>query len=230
VVFGVGVIFFLPQDTGDLFYVALGLGLAMWVALSHLVGIRERLRNKRNLRSMLSDLNTSRSYYGMLLAHVGVAVFVVGITMVTHFDIEKDVRMSPGDVVEEAGYHFEFMGAQVVPGPNFQSQRGHFKVYKDDRLVTELWPEKRTYFASRQTMTEASIDAGLFRDLYVSLGEPVGTSGDWALRVYYKPYVRWIWLGSILMGLGGFLAVSDRRYRTARKAVTLPAGAVAARG
>jgi cytochrome c-type biogenesis protein CcmF len=229
-VFGVGVIFFLPQDTGDLFYVALGLGLAMWVALSHLVGIRDRLRHKRNLRSMLSDLNTSRSYYGMLLAHLGVAVFIVGITMVTHFDIEKDVRMSPGDVVEEAGYHFEFLGAQVVPGPNFQSQRGHFKVYKDDRLVTELWPEKRTYFASRQTMTEASIDAGLFRDLYVSLGEPVGTSGDWALRVYYKPYVRWIWLGSILMGLGGFLAISDRRYRTARKSVTLPTGAVAARG
>jgi cytochrome c-type biogenesis protein CcmF len=222
---------FMPLGSDTLLLVPLGIGLAVWVLTSHLAGLRERLRHKRGFGAMLSDMTgNGRSYYGMLIAHLGVAMFIVGITMVSNFDLEKDVRMAPGDTQEAAGYRFEFLGVRDKQGPNFQSQKGHFRVYQGDRQIAELWPEKRTYVASRQTMTEASINAGFLRDLYVSLGEPVGTSGDWALRIYYKPYVRWIWLGAILMGLGGLLAITDRRYRTATKAIRLPAGAAAARG
>jgi len=107
-------------------------------------------------------------------------------------------------------------------------------VYDGDRQIAELWPEKRTYFASEKPMTEASIDWGFTRDLYVSLGEPLngngtGNGGDWALRIYYKPFVRWIWLGGLLMALGGLLAITDRRYRRARKSAKAPAGAAPAR-
>jgi cytochrome c-type biogenesis protein CcmF len=148
--------------------------------------------------------------------------------MVSNFGSEQDLRMSPGGTHEAAGYSFKFLGVEDHRGPNYTAERGHFRVFKGDEQVTELWPEKRTYLASQKPMTEASIDWGFTRDLYVSLGEPVG-DGDWAVRVYYKPFVRWIWLGSILMGIGGILAVTDRRYRTARKTAKVPAGATAAR-
>jgi cytochrome c-type biogenesis protein CcmF len=144
--------------------------------------------------------------------------------MVSNYGTETDVRMSPGDVVESAGYRFQFNGVQTVPGPNYSAQRGEFIVYRGDERVTVLHPEKRSYFAASRPMTEAAIDAGFLRDIYVSLGEPVGDQGDWALRVYYKPYVRWIWLAGILMALGGILAVTDRRYRIARRSAAVPAG------
>jgi cytochrome c-type biogenesis protein CcmF len=150
--------------------------------------------------------------------------------MVTSFGIETDVRMSPGAVHETAGYRFQFNGVTTIVGPNYQARRGEFRIFRGDRQIAVLQPEKRAYVAGGMPMTEAGIDPGLLRDLYVSLGEPVGDQGDWAVRLYYKPYVRWIWLGGILMALGGLLAVSDRRYRTARRtsAATLPAGAAAA--
>jgi cytochrome c-type biogenesis protein CcmF len=137
--------------------------------------------------------------------------------------------MSPGDVHEDSGYRFQFNGVQAVPGPNYMAQQGEFIVYKDERQIAVLYPEKRSYFSGGMPMTEAAINAGFLRDLYVSLGEPVGTDGDWALRVYYKPYVRWIWLGAIFMALGGLLAMADRRYRTLRRSADVPAGALAAR-
>jgi len=159
-----------------------------------------------------------------------VAMFIVGVTMVTNFQNEEDVRMSPGDTHELAGYRFEFLGAEQVPGPNYRADRGHFKVYSGDRQIAELFPEKRRYVGGGMPMTEAAIDPGFLRDIYVSLGEPVG-GGDWALRLYYKPYVRWIWLGAVLMALGGVLAVSDPRYRTARARAraSAAAGTAAAR-
>jgi cytochrome c-type biogenesis protein CcmF len=127
-----------------------------------------------------------------------------------------------------AGYRFEFLGVQPAPGPNYRADRGHFLVFDGDKQIAELFPEKRSYLGGGMPMTEAAIDPGLFRDIYVSLGEHVG-DGDWALRVYYKPYVRWIWLGAILMGLGGILAVSDPRYRTVRVRSTAPVGGATAR-
>jgi cytochrome c-type biogenesis protein CcmF len=204
--------------------VGLGLGLSAWLVLSHLVNLKERLRNKGGFRGLVGDLrNRSRSYYGMWLAHVAIAVFIVGATLVSNFGSETDLRMSPGDIHEIAGYRFQFNGVQPQAGPNYRAQRGEFVIYKGERPIKTLHPEKRSYLSGGMPMTEAGIDPGFLRDLYVSLGEPVGDKGDWAVRIYYKPYVRWIWLAGILMALGGLLAVSDGRYRTARKTVRMPA-------
>jgi cytochrome c-type biogenesis protein CcmF len=198
--------------------VPLGIGLAAWVVLSLLTTLRERYRHKQGLKAVLADLSgNGRSYYGMLLAHLGVAMFIVGATMVSNFGVEKDIRMSPGDSQEIEGYRFQFEGVTSQRGPNYRAERGHFLVFEGDEQIAVLEPEKRTYLVQTRPMTEAAINAGLMRDLYVSLGEPLG-NGDWSMRLYYKPYVRWIWLGSIFMGLGGLLAVTDRRYRAARRA------------
>jgi cytochrome c-type biogenesis protein CcmF len=211
---------FLPAVSGGYWLVPLGLGLAAWITLSHLTGLYDRLRHKRGLSGVLADLTSnSRSYYGMLLAHLGVAVFIVGVTLVSHFGVEKDVRMSPGSSQEVSGYRFQFDGATPANGPNYKAWRGHFRVFQGDRQIATLEPEKRSYLSGGMPMTEAAILAGLNRDLYVSLGEPVDNKGDWALRLYYKPYVRWIWLGAIFMGLGGILTLSDRRYRSATQRV-----------
>ncbi|MEJ2402745.1 MAG: heme lyase CcmF/NrfE family subunit [Candidatus Thiodiazotropha sp.] len=211
-----GLLSLIPMFSQGQVLVGLGMGLAMWVASSHLVVIRERLKHKPGLEGFWRDFKTGgRSFYGMILAHFGVAVFIVGVTLVSHFGLEHDVRMGPGDVSEIAGYEFTFEGVTVTPGPNYNANRGRFKVAKDGKVFTELEPEKRSYFVQTRPMTEAAIEWGLTRDLYVSLGEPLG-NGEWSLRLYYKPYVRWIWLGGLLMGLGGILAITDRRYRTAR--------------
>jgi len=206
----------------------------MWIVTSHIVNLKERLKHKRGPAGFWQDLRTGgRSYYSMILAHLGVAVFIVGITMVSNYGIEHDVRMSPGDTAEIADYEFKFNGVNQTPGPNYNADRGHFEVFQDGQLISILEPEKRTYFVQTRPMTEAAIDPGLTRDLYVSLGEPLG-GGDWSLRLYYKPYVRWIWLGAIFMALGGLLAITDRRYRTARmraaKAVKAGGSAAAAAG
>ena len=209
---------------------AFGLSMSAWLVGTHLISLAERLKNKGGFRGLAADFNgRNLSYYGMWTAHVGIAMFIVGVTMVSIHGSETDVRMSPGDVHEDSGYRFQFNGVQAVPGPNYMAQQGEFIVYKDERQIAVLYPEKRSYFSGGMPMTEAAINAGFLRDLYVSLGEPVGTNGDWALRVYYKPFVRWIWLGAILMALGGLLAMADRRYRTLRRSADVPAGALAAR-
>ncbi len=222
-------VMFVPLTSDTWFYVPLGVGLAVWMLISHLLGVRERLKHRQGLRSLVADFTgNGRSYYGMILAHLGVAMFIIGATMVSNFGVEKDVRMSPGDLQEISDYRFQFLGVHDHRGPNYQARRGHFLVFDGDKQVAELWPEKRTYFASSKPMTETSIDWGFTRDLYVSLGEPVG-GDDWALRIYYKPFVRWIWFGAVFMALGGILAVTDRRYRIARRTARAPAGAAATR-
>ncbi|HYN78634.1 MAG TPA: heme lyase CcmF/NrfE family subunit [Lamprocystis sp. (in: g-proteobacteria)] len=208
-------------------YVGLGLGLSAWLVAAHLISLGERLWH-RGFQGLATDLSgQGRGYYGMWLAHIGIAVFIVGVTLVSNFGSETDVRMSPGSVHEAAGYRFQFNGAKPYMGPNYRAQRGEFVVYEGDRQIAVLHPEKRAYLAGGMPMTEAGIDPGLLRDLYVSLGEPVGDQGDWAVRLYYKPFVRWIWLGGLLMALGGLLAITDRRYRTARRTASLPTGALA---
>src|SRR4029077_17092542 len=163
----------------------------------------------------------SFSYYGMLLAHLGVAVFIVGVTLVKGYESEQDVRLDLGQTVDAGGYAFKFLGVVPGPGPNYRALTGTVEVRKDGRLIETLKPEKRIYNASGQTMTIAAIDVGVLGDRYVSLGEPVGTEGSeniggaWAVRIYLKPFIDWIWTGAFLMALGGFLAVSDRRYRFA---------------
>jgi len=161
------------------------------------------------------------AWYGMNLAHLGVAVFIFGVALVKGYEQEKDLRMAPGDHVTIGGYDFTFKGTKELPGPNYASMQGAFEVRHagSGTIDRMMYPEKRMYFASGQTMTEADIDTGFLRDLYVSLGEPVDNNA-WGVRVYYKPFVDWIWGGAFLMALGGFLALSDRRYRLRREAAS----------
>jgi cytochrome c-type biogenesis protein CcmF len=152
----------------------------------------------------------------MQLAHIGVAVFIVGVTLVTGYQSEKDVRMEVGDTVTVGGYDFRLNNINRLAGPNYIAARGEFEVSKKGTAIGKMYPEKRSYTASQNVMTETAIDTGLFRDLYISLGEPVGANA-WSVRVYYKPFVDWIWGGALLMAMGGGLALSDRRYALAAR-------------
>jgi cytochrome c-type biogenesis protein CcmF len=195
--------------------VSLGLLLAFWIAASSVVQLRERVRNAAGGAGIRARLATTpRAYYGMLLAHLGVAVFVVGVTLVKGYEAERDVRMSPGDTVELAGYVFRFDGVRDVNGPNYVAARADIHVSRGASTVTRMYPEKRIYRVQNQPMTEAAIDPGFTRDLYVSLGDSLGPT-TWIVRVQVKPFVDWIWGGCLLMALGGLLAASDRRYRVA---------------
>ena len=206
--------------------VLLSMFLVFWIVVTAVQGVTHQLRGK-GLRG-LGGL--SLGFSGMTLAHLGVAVFVVGVTLTTAYSVEKDVRMAPGDSVTIMGHRFEFGGVADHQGPNYRSVMGHVTVYKGDKVVATLDPEKRTYESQANPMTEAAIDAGVTRDLYVALGEPVG-GGAWAVRVYYKSYVQWIWFGCLMMGIGGFVAALDRRYRLARRVERrAPAAAPAAPG
>jgi cytochrome c-type biogenesis protein CcmF len=192
--------------------VALGLMLAIWIVLTAILNVRDRVKTTSGQLSVWQKLGMqTRSYYGMQLAHVGVAVFIVGVTLVTGYQSEQDVRMDVGDTVNAGGYSFRFNGVTNVVGPNYQAARAEIEVSRNGNVINRMYPEKRSYTASGNVMTETAIDTGLFRDLYISLGEPV-SGGAWSVRVYYKPFVDWIWGGAILMAIGGGLALSDRRY------------------
>ena len=197
------------------FGAAIGLMLATWIVLTTLQGIRMRLANKGY--SLQSFISVPRGFYGMSIAHIGVAVFIVGITLTSIYSEEKDVRMIPGEQFVLGGYSFEFKGAISTPGPNYNAQKGFLTVSKDNQIVATMYPEKRVYRVQKSPMTEAAIDAGITRDLFIALGEPRGADGAWSLRLYVKPFIRWIWLGTIIMALGGLLAATDRRYRMAKK-------------
>jgi cytochrome c-type biogenesis protein CcmF len=153
-----------------------------------------------------------RALAGMMVAHLGIAVFCIGVVMVKTYEVESDVKMAVGDTTTVRGYTFRFDGIKELQGPNYVAAQGQMQVSKDGRPVAELHPEKRIYRVQQNPMTEAAIDAGLTRDLYVSLGEAVD-GGAWIVRVYVKPFINWIWGGCLLMALGGLLAISDRRYR-----------------
>ena len=193
----------IPLMMGEFTWLAgLGFLLAFWVIASGCLQIIRQAKAGK----------PTRSFIGMQFAHLGIAVFVIGVTMVGAYQEEKDVRMSAGDTVSVGGYQIQFQGVNVVPGPNYQAMRGTFLLNQNGKVQTMMYPEKRNYFSSTMPMTEAAIDAGLTRDIYVSLGEELPDK-SWAVRVYYKPFVDWIWGGCLLMALGGVLAISDRRYR-----------------
>jgi len=157
-----------------------------------------------------------RATIGMMVAHLGIAAFAFGVTMVKTYEVERDVKMAVGDTTEINGYTFTFQGVRDVAGPNYNAAQGLVVVTQGGSEVAQMRPEKRVYRVQTSPMTEAAIQTGLTRDLYVSLGQP--TEGDsWIVRVYYKPFVSWIWGGCLVMALGGFLAASDRRYRLARR-------------
>jgi cytochrome c-type biogenesis protein CcmF len=192
--------------------VSFSLLMAFWVITSVIVSVIHRLRStgKQGLFAKLAA--QSRSYYGMHAAHLGIAFFIIGVALVGGYETEKDVRMEIGDTVEVGGYTFRFNGVKKAPGPNYMSDIGNVDVLRDGKKINVLEPEKRTYNASGMPMTEAAIDTGILRDLYVALGEPL-ENGAWVVRVYHKPFVDWIWFGCMLMAFGGFLAITDRRYR-----------------
>ncbi|MBX2867132.1 MAG: heme lyase CcmF/NrfE family subunit [Acidiferrobacterales bacterium] len=201
-----------------------GITLGVWVVLSTLVGLWGRTRPGQRMKGLTS---TPRSIYGMSLAHVGIGVFIIGVSMVNTFSIEKDLRMAPGERFDLGRYSFVFNGVNDHEGPNYLSRLGEFEVWVDDAKIAILRPEKRTYLVQQNPMTEAAIDPSLSRDLYVALGEPLDAQGAWAVRIYLKPYIRWIWLGCLLMGLGGGLAAMDKRYRRRKRVAVeeLPVGA-----
>ncbi|MFO1316583.1 MAG: heme lyase CcmF/NrfE family subunit [Burkholderiales bacterium] len=200
--------------------IAFGLFLALWIVASTVTLVVQRLRNapQQGLAAKLAA--NSAAWYGMLLAHLGVAAFIVGVTMVKSYGIEQNVTMDVGQTVNVAGTDFTFRGVVPVNGPNYAGMSGVVEMRRNGELLRTLRPEKRIYNATGMPMTEAAIDTGFLGDRYVSLGEPVtdkGISGAWALRLYVKPFVDWIWGGCFLMALGGFIAMTDRRYRIAVK-------------
>jgi cytochrome c-type biogenesis protein CcmF len=221
-----GVLMALPLFHEGNIWAGVAVLLSVWIVASLVLSLRQRYRYRKGVAGMLRDLGArgSGSYYGMIIAHFGIAVFIIGVTFVTQFDVEQDIRMSPGQTVELAGHTFRFDGAKTVQGPNYRADRGTIHVFKDGNEVTVLHPEKRTYTVQTKPMTEAGIDPGFTRDIYVSLGEALG-GGDWSLRLYYKPFVRWIWFGGILIAIGGLLAATDKRYRMATVSSAEPARA-----
>jgi len=186
--------------------------IAMWSILSTLQYLRERLQRNTGKKGL------SAGVYGMVSAHLGIGVFVIGVTLSSAFSVERDIHMLAGDQVEMNGYVFKFEGTAPSTGPNYRADTGKVTVSLDGKQVAILHPEKRTYFVQTMPMTEAAIDAGLFRDLYVALAEK-REGGGWALRVYHKPFQRWIWLGTLMMAFGGLLAALDRRYRSAARRI-----------
>ncbi len=201
----------LPMLAGEWHaYVALALALVGWMVAAWVLQTVERLKAG----------SPTVSWWGMQLAHFGLAVFVVGVAMVGTYEEERDVRMEPGETVSVGGHTFKFLGVHESRGPNYTADVGTFELSQDGKLLRLLHPEKRDYDSSQMPMTEAAIDAGFTRDVYVSLAEPLSPdkeNGPWAVRVYFKPFVDWIWGGCLLMSLGGLLAAADRRYRIRAK-------------
>ncbi|WP_373078533.1 heme lyase CcmF/NrfE family subunit [Zhongshania sp.] len=204
----------LPNAFAETFQLGATVGvlLAAWIVLSSAVNLRSKTRNAGTLIAGLRRLTPS--YYGMLLAHIGFAASVLGVAMVTSFNDERDIRMQVGERMESvSGYEVSFDGVKSITGPNYSGQRGSFTLWQHGEFIADMHPEKRRYHArSSQVMTEAAIDANLLRDVYIALGEPVGESA-WAVRIHVKPFIRFIWLGAILMALGALLAICDKRYR-----------------
>ena len=199
----------IPFAMGEFTWLSsLGFLLAFWVISS---GVLQIIRQAKAGKP-------TRSFIGMQVAHLGIAVFTIGVTMVGAYQEEKDVRMLAGESVSVGGYDIQLQGVSPVPGPNYKAMQGTFLLTRNGKLEATMYPEKRSYFSSTMPMTEAAIDAGLTRDIYVSLGEELEDKA-WAVRVYYKPFVDWIWGGCVLMALGGLLAMSDKRYRMKLKKV-----------
>ncbi|MFL9812372.1 heme lyase CcmF/NrfE family subunit [Stutzerimonas sp. VN223-3] len=183
--------------------------LAAWVVTAGIRDILDKTRHKGLVKGIRS---LAPSYWGMQLAHFGLVVCALGVVLTSQQSDERDLRLAPGESLQLGGYSFVFDGAKHFEGPNFTSDKGTIRVFDGDEQVATLHPEKRLYTVQQMPLTEAGIDAGFTRDLYVALGEPL-EDGAWAVRVHIKPFVRWIWLGALLMSLGGVLSVSDKRYR-----------------
>ena len=207
--------------------VALCVFIAAWIVATLLAGLGERLA-ERGWSGAIARLGAA--YWGMFIAHLGMAFCIAGAGLTSVYSDERDVRMAPGDEVTLAAYTFSFLGTTHVDGANFSGEQGTFTVRTPAATTVRMIAEKRDYKSQMgNVMTEAAIDPGFFRDLYISLGEPVG-EGAWAVRVHHKPFVRWLWIGGLLMGLGGVVTLADRRYRGLRVSGRMPRAAFGATG
>ncbi|SEP66275.1 heme lyase CcmF/NrfE family subunit [Basfia succiniciproducens] len=204
--------FALPYFIGNKLSLSAVLGTMMVVIITllSLYELKQRAAHRDNFLVGITKL--SRSHWGMFLAHLGVAMTVWGVAFSQNFSVERDVRMSVGDSVNIAGYEYKFQGIRDANGPNYLGGTAQVDILKEGKLEASLFAEKRFYTVSRMTMTEAAIDWGFTRDLYVALGEQLEDK-SWAMRLYYKPFIRWIWFGGVFMALGGVLCMFDRRYR-----------------
>ena len=219
IVIGIGLLLVLRNRSA---LTGLGLTLAAWCPAGAAVSLAGKLRHQRGWREALRRLPAG--YCGMLLAHAGVGVFIVGVTLVNSQETMRELPMRPGETVTVDGYTFRFDGVTPAMGPNYEALRGVMTVRRHDRLITTLVTERRIYRSQDMPTTEAAIDTGFTRDLYVAIGEAAGEN-SWAVRIYVKPFVKWIWGGCALMALGGLIAACDRRYRlrhrVAERAATL---------
>ncbi|WP_088330206.1 heme lyase CcmF/NrfE family subunit [Lacimicrobium sp. SS2-24] len=212
----IGAALLLSLGTDPFSYMAtLGLLLSLLIVVTTVQEIRQRLAGDGEVLVQLKKLTPS--HWGMVLGHLGFAVMIIGIAMVTSFSIERDVRMSPGDSIDLAGYTFRLDGVKPLQGPNYTGHVAIMDIYQNGEKYSHVEAEKRFYTVQRSVMTEAAIDVGVTRDLYVALGEQLN-NGAWALRVYVKPFIRWIWAGALLMAIGGCLSLSDKRYRLKKRA------------
>ncbi|MGN6521151.1 MAG: heme lyase CcmF/NrfE family subunit [Dokdonella sp.] len=196
-----------------------GVAASVWVGLGIVLYALHRWRSAPRGRRYTPEM------LGMICAHFGVALFLAGVLVVEATSVEKDVRLAPDQSVTVGALAFRFDGVKDAQGPNFRAQQGTISVLKGGKVVATLHPQKRIYARNQQPQTESAIDPGVFRDLYVALGEPVGDDGAWAVRVYVKPFVRWIWLGALFMMLGGLIAAADRRFRRLPEPAPVPADA-----
>ncbi|MEM8548919.1 MAG: cytochrome c-type biogenesis CcmF C-terminal domain-containing protein, partial [Pseudomonadota bacterium] len=187
---------------------ALGITAGVWVMLASIAGPVGVVGQRRKL---------TRASAGMHLAHAGVGLFTIGATVVSSFGLEADRAIAPGEPVTAAGYTFDLQSLEDGEGPNYRYLRGIVTVSEDGVPIATLQPEKRIYRRQESPMTEAGIDASLSRDVFVAMGDPLGDN-KWSVRLQYKPLIRLIWIGCIVMALGGLLAMTDRRYRVAAKA------------
>jgi cytochrome c-type biogenesis protein CcmF len=207
-------------------WASLGFFLAAWIALAVLAAFIDRLKHGQGgLPQKLAGL--PRGFWGMQLAHLGMAIGVAGIAVVANYSSERDVRMEVDSYAELAGYTFTFRGTTAHDGPNYRAARGTLEVSQNGKPVATLHPEKRIYNASGSGMTEAAVHPNIFRDVYVAMGEPLDEQGAWTVRLFHKPFINWLWLGALFMVMGGFMAASDKRYRIALRRSEVPQGLAA---
>ncbi len=196
----------------------LGMVLVFWILVTTVQEVMQRIDAMPNSEkdSVISRLRKlTPSHWGMVLGHVGFAIVIIGITLVSNYELERDVRMDVGDTVSLAGYDFTFKDLRKVQGPNYEADAGVFDVTQDGKMVAVLIPEKRLYIVQRMPMTEAAIHSNIKRDLFIAMGEPLD-DGAWAIRIYIKPFVVWLWAGAVVMAMGGIFSISDKRYRMAK--------------
>ncbi|BAL22661.1 heme lyase CcmF/NrfE family subunit [Azoarcus sp. KH32C] len=209
VIIGVGVSFAVGHVSVR---TVLGLSLAAWVLIGSVQTLLQRLADRPGAATGTRLRGIPGAWWGMWFGHLGIGVFIIGVTLVGSLNTQIQVKMHPGDTAQLAGYTFSFRGIADAPGPNYAAARGTLDVTRDGHKVATLTPEKRVYLAQQMPMTEASIDIGLFRDVYVNLGEQL-EDGAWVVGLFYRPFISWVWFGCIIMAIGGIFAAADRRYR-----------------